>query len=85
MSFEDLLYPKPYRRPKKGDLPFQEAKRCNAAGTLAADQLARAVFMMDGFMLDDFGGDYSTGTPRQSLPAAGRETPCRRSRKRLGV
>ena len=29
--------------------------------------------MMDGFMLDDFGGDYSTGTPRQSLPAAGRE------------
>ena len=32
MNFEDLLTPKPYRWPKRGDLPFQKAKSAEAAG-----------------------------------------------------
>jgi hypothetical protein len=51
MNFEDLLTPKPSRWPKKGDLPFQKAKRPETAGPLAADGLTRAVLIMDGFML----------------------------------
>jgi hypothetical protein len=50
MNFEDLLTPKPYRWPKRGDLPFRKAKSVEAAGTLAPDGLSRAVFIMDGFM-----------------------------------
>lgn len=50
MNFEDLLKPKPYRWPKTGDLPFRKAKNSEDAGTLAADEISRAVFIMDGFM-----------------------------------
>ena len=50
MDFDDLLKPKPYRWPKKGDLPFRKAKSAEATGTLATDGVSRAVFIMDGFM-----------------------------------
>jgi hypothetical protein len=50
MSFDDLLTPKPYRWPKRGDLPFQKAKSAEATGTLVADGVSRAVFIMEGFM-----------------------------------
>jgi hypothetical protein len=51
MTFEDLLNPKPYRWPKKGDLPFRKAAHPETAGPLASDGLTRAVSIMDGFML----------------------------------
>ncbi|MBU3891080.1 hypothetical protein [Methylosinus sp. KRF6] len=50
MKFEDLLTPKPYRWPKKGDLPFRKAMTVEAAGNLAADGPSRTVFIMEGFM-----------------------------------
>ena len=50
MNFDDLLKPKPYRWPKKGDLPFRKAQSAEATGTLATDGVSRAVFIMDGFM-----------------------------------
>ncbi len=65
MNFEDLLTPKPYRWPKRGDLPFQKAKSAEAAGTLAPDGFSRAVFIMDG------------GNPFDSLrPDTSREPVC---------
>ncbi|HEY8095570.1 MAG TPA: hypothetical protein VIE65_05685 [Methylobacter sp.] len=50
MKFESILTHKPSRWPKKGDLPFHEAMRAEAAGRLAADGLTREVSIMDGFM-----------------------------------
>ena len=51
MSFDDLLTPKLYRWPKKGDLPFRGTGNSDVAGPLARDQLTRTVSIMGGFML----------------------------------
>ena len=50
MKFESILNQKPYRWPKKGDMPFRKAVCTDAAGQLAADGLNRTVSIMDGFM-----------------------------------
>jgi len=50
MTFESLLTQKPYRWPRKSDLPLRKASHKTAAGPLAADGITRKVFMMDGFM-----------------------------------
>jgi hypothetical protein len=50
-NFSDLLTPKPFRWPKKGDLPFRQAKRPDAAAPLEHDHLTRAVWIVRGFML----------------------------------
>lgn len=49
MKFEDIAR-KPYRWPRKGDLPFKQAVRAETAGSLTTDGLTRTVSIMDGFM-----------------------------------
>ena len=50
-TISHLLTPKPYRWPRKNDLPFRKAKNARSEAPISHDRVTRKVSIIGGFML----------------------------------